>query len=67
MQMYENKTYESESTCKCMRIECMKMKVKVHECMKIKCMKVKVYMHVYGNGMSEIFVTFSNVGEDSYL
>ena len=56
---------ESESPCKCMKIECMKMKV--HECMKIKCMKVKVYMHVYGIGMSEIFVTFSNVGEDSYL
>ena len=52
MHVYENGMYESESTCKCMRIECMKMKVKVHECMKIKCMKVKVYMHVYGNGMS---------------
>ena len=31
---------ESEVTCKCMKIECMKL-------------KVEVYMHVYENGMSE--------------
>ena len=33
-------TYESESESPC-------------KCMKIECSKVKVYMHVYENGMSE--------------